>query len=613
MALTTDHTAVRPGRLRRLRRGAGAALATAVLGTAAAVLPAVPAHASAPASLLYIPSGYADVLGVDPATGATVSTLPSGGASPYAAVTPDGSQVWTGSSTYTLSVVDTATNTVAGTIGLGTYHSPTAIAFSPDGAHAYVDYYEGGVGVIDTATRTVTAIVPTGSQAAQIAVSPDGRQVYVPSPAGSSVTVIDTATNTVAATISVPGAFGAAFSPDGTRAYVSNSRDRALVVIDTATATVSSTVTVGWLPQGVAVSPDGGQVYVGSALGTTSVVDATTNTMLTSIPTGGWSTAVLASPDGSHVYVSSLTNGTVSIIDTATLTITSTIPTDQNVYQLAMAPLPPTATGLTPTTGPAAGGTTVTLTGSHLYGTTAVAFGTTPASSFTVVNDTTVTAVAPPHAAGPVDVKLTAKGRTVTAGTYTYQVPAPTITGIAPAQGPAAGGTTVTLTGSHLTGTTAVAFGTTPAASFTVVNDTTVTATAPAASGSASVDVTVTTPGGTSTITAADRYTYTKDTTKLTANPLLLSIAPGQLSINLNLSATLTDTTTGKPVPGATVTFKVGSTTVCTATTDAAGTATCTGPCPVVTVLLNLGYTATYNGSPTQEAATATAGLIRIT
>nr|WP_223243502.1 YncE family protein [Streptomyces sp. CBMA123] len=466
--------------------------------------------------------------------------------------------------------------------------------------------------VIDTATRTVTTVVPTGSQAAQIAVSPDGRRVYVPSPLNSSVTVIDTATDTVAATVHFRGAFGAAFSPDGTRAYVSNSQDRTLAVIDTATATITSTITVDWLPQGVAVSPDGSRIYVGSALGTTSVVDATTNTMVGSIPTGGWSTAVLADPDGSRLYVSSLTNGTVSIVDTATLTITASIPIDQNVYQLAMAPLPPVATGLAPDHGLTTGGTTVTLTGSHLYGTTAVTFGTTPAASFTVVNDTTVTAVAPPHAAGTVDVKLTAKGRTVTAGTYTYQVPAPTITGIAPAQGPAGGGTTVTLTGSHLTGATAVAFGTTPAASFTVVNDTTVTATAPAASAAGPVDVTVTTPGGTSTITAGDRYTYTKDTTKLTANPLLLSIAPGQLSINLNLSATLTDTITGKPVPGAAITFKVGSTTVCTATTNAAGTATCTGPCPVVTVLLNLGYTATYSGSPALEAASATAGLIRI-
>ncbi|MFI6151535.1 PxKF domain-containing protein [Kitasatospora sp. NPDC051170] len=493
------------GRPRLLRRGVAATLTTAILGTVGAVLPAVSAHAADSASVLYAPSGYAGVLAVDPASGATVSTLASGGASPYVAVTPDGSQVWTGTGTYTVSVVDTATNTVTGTIDLGTYHSPTAIAFSPDGKYAYVDYYEGGVAVIDTATRAITATVPTGDQAAQIAVSPDGHQVYVPSPARSAVTVIDTATNTVAATIPVPGAFGAAFSPDGSRAYVSNSRNRNLEVVDTATATVISTVTVGWLPQGVAVSPDGGHVYVGSALGTTSVVDTTTNTMVASIPTGGWSTAVLANPDGRHVYVSSLTTDTVSIIDTATLTITSSFPVGQSVYQLGMAPPPPTGTGLAPDHGPAAGGATVTLTGSHLYGTIGVSFGGTPASSFTVVNDTTVTATAPAHAAGAVSVSLTARGRTVTAGTYTYQAPAPVVTGLAPAQGPLAGGTTVTVTGGNFTGATAVSFGGTPAAAFTVDSDTQITATAPAASAVGAVGVTVTTPAGTS---GAAQYGY---------------------------------------------------------------------------------------------------------
>ncbi|MFJ6718759.1 hypothetical protein [Streptomyces sp. NPDC091259] len=48
------------------------------------------------------------------------------------------------------------------------------------------------------------------------------------------------------------------------------------------------------------------------------------------------------------------------------------------------------------------------------------------------------------------------------------------------------------------------------------------------------------------------------------------------------------------------------------AVTNAAGTATCTGPCPVISVLLGLGYTATYTGSAVMEPATATAGLIRI-
>ena len=69
---------------------------------------------------------------------------------------------------------------------------------------------------------------------------------------------------------------------------------------------------------------------------------------------------------------------------------------------------------------------------------------------------------------------------------------APTVTGISPTSGPAAGGTLVTITGTGFTGATAVDFGTNPATDLTVVNDTTITADSPAGTGT--VDVTVDDP-----------------------------------------------------------------------------------------------------------------------
>jgi len=82
----------------------------------------------------------------------------------------------------------------------------------------------------------------------------------------------------------------------------------------------------------------------------------------------------------------------------------------------------------------------------------------------------------------------------------------PTVGSVAPSTGPAAGGTSVTITGTNLTGATAVMFGGTAAATFTVNSATSITATSPAGSGT--VDVTVTTPSGTSATSAADKFTY---------------------------------------------------------------------------------------------------------
>jgi hypothetical protein len=62
-------------------------------------------------------------------------------------------------------------------------------------------------------------------------------------------------------------------------------------------------------------------------------------------------------------------------------------------------------TSLTPTSGPARGGTPVTIDGSDLSGVTAVSFGGTPAH-FTVVSSTELTAVAP-GGSGDVVVSLT--------------------------------------------------------------------------------------------------------------------------------------------------------------------------------------------------------------
>jgi hypothetical protein len=94
---------------------------------------------------------------------------------------------------------------------------------------------------------------------------------------------------------------------------------------------------------------------------------------------------------------------------------------------------------------------------------------------------------------------------------------APIVTSIAPNSGPAAGGTSVTITGSNFRLEAAplaalqpqshkVIFGSTPAASYTVNSATSITATSPAGTGTA--DVTVTTAGGTSATSAADQFTY---------------------------------------------------------------------------------------------------------
>jgi hypothetical protein len=85
----------------------------------------------------------------------------------------------------------------------------------------------------------------------------------------------------------------------------------------------------------------------------------------------------------------------------------------------------------------------------------------------------------------------------------------PSITSVSPAAGPAAGGTRVTVTGSHFSGVVSVLFGATRGTSLQVHSTRSLTVTAPRhALGTVSVRV-VTSAGG-SALTAKDRFSYLK-------------------------------------------------------------------------------------------------------
>ncbi len=66
----------------------------------------------------------------------------------------------------------------------------------------------------------------------------------------------------------------------------------------------------------------------------------------------------------------------------------------------------PTVTAVSPSSGPKAGGTVVTITGTRFTATSKVLFGTKPATGVTFVSATTLTATAPAHASGAVDVRV---------------------------------------------------------------------------------------------------------------------------------------------------------------------------------------------------------------
>jgi hypothetical protein len=197
--------------------------------------------------------------------------------------------------------------------------------------------------------------------------------------------------------------------------------------------------------------------------------------------------------------------GTVNVIVTNTSlhesppSLDSSFPVVQDEFTYEAAPTIATTNGLVPNTGPTAGGTDVTITGTNFGPDSTVAFGANAGTSVDVVSSTTITVTSPAstlsgNGGGPVSVKVTDAGGTSNGQTFTY-IPPPVINtnGIVPDFGPTAGGTNVTITGSNFvtTGVTSVTFAGAQATNVVVVNSTTITATSPAGlAGPANVVVT---------------------------------------------------------------------------------------------------------------------------
>jgi hypothetical protein len=192
----------------------------------------------------------------------------------------------------------------------------------------------------------------------------------------------------------------------------------------------------------------------------------------------------------------------------------------------------PVVTGFTPASGPEAGGTIVTVTGSGFDDLESIRFGDTPATSVTVVSDTELRVLSP-AGTGSVDITLVDEdgNETVAPGEFNY-VPVdgepgegtvPLVTGFTPITGSESGGTVVTVTGAGFTDADGVLFDGNPGTNFTIVNDNTIRVTTPAGTGAVPVTVVDTEDGNT---IADGTFTYTPEDTGVEAPPAVISFTP---------------------------------------------------------------------------------------
>ena len=368
--------------------------------------------------------------------------------------------------------------TAAGTVSITV--APPPVAVSTSSLPAAV------VGVPYAATLAATGGRPPDTWSGTglpggLSLSPTGEISGTPTASGKAslhLTVTDSSTPAEVATRTLALTVRTKSTTTATVAPTTTTWGRAV----TYSATVSGT---GGVPTGTVTFAVGQTI-----LCTAQVVSGEASCTASSAPVGA--DTVAATYTGSSVFAGSA--------DTVALTV------------LPPAAGYPTVTSVSRTSGPTSGGTSMTITGSGFTTVQQVRFGSTAATSFVVRSQTQIQAVSPPHAAGTVSVTVTTSEGTTAptrAGSFTFVIPPPVVTGITPSAGAPAGGTTVTMTGSGFLGTTAVRFGSATGTSVTSnAAGTQLTVKSPPGTSGTTVDVRVVAAAGESPAAASDRFTY---------------------------------------------------------------------------------------------------------
>jgi RHS repeat-associated protein len=287
----------------------------------------------------YISNGVSDSVSViDTATNTVIATIP-GLHEPFGvAVSPDGSTAYVANTLASnIAVIDTSTNTITDFIDIPSPDSDTnTLALSPDGLTLYAMDSGGLTGygivyVIDTESGMVvdSLDLPSGTAPVGAVVSPDGTRLYIAQQPGG-VIVVDTDSLSVITTISGAPSYDVAITPDGTKIYATYPDDDEMYVISTATNSVIATIPTGaygGTTTGIAITPDGAKAYVAAFADNSGlVIDTSTNTITSAIPfTTDDPLGVAITPDGSEAYFTMQSSNAVSVVDTATDTLSATV------------------------------------------------------------------------------------------------------------------------------------------------------------------------------------------------------------------------------------------------------------------------------------------------
>lgn len=315
----------------------------------AATIPSISAAQTTGPRLVVLNKADATLAVVDPVSGKTLGTVPTGEGPHEVAVSDDGKVAFVGNyggaqgPGNSISVIDLIAMKELRRFDTKPLLRPHGVFFR-DGKVYFTSETHRIVGRYDPAANQVDWLLGTGQAGTHmIWVNQDATRMYACNIGGDSMTLIERGANpNVWNETVVPvgkGPEGFDVSPDGRELWAAHSRDGGVSIIDLEQKKVVGTIDVQTKRSNrLKFTPDGKLALVSDLdAGEVLVIDVATRAVTKHIPLGKMVEGILIQPDGARAYVAVNGDNYIAVIDLKTLAVAGRIETGKGPDGMAWA------------------------------------------------------------------------------------------------------------------------------------------------------------------------------------------------------------------------------------------------------------------------------------
>jgi YVTN family beta-propeller protein len=272
---------------------------------------------------------------IDPATGTSSATIPTGSGPHEVEVTADGrtavvTNYGSQSAGNSLSVIDIPARKERVRVDLGDLRRPHGLAVASQQMYFTAEDAKH-VGRLDTASGKVDWRFATNQERTHmVAASQDGRTLFTTNMGSNTVSIIErsadgSAKQTLVNVGKAPE--GVDLTPDGRQLWTSNSEDGSVSVVDVATKALVKTFDIGTRRSNrIKFTPDGALALVSDiTAGELVVVDVKSQTVKKRLPIGRGASGILVVPDGSRAYIAAAGERKLVVVDLKSLAVTGQV------------------------------------------------------------------------------------------------------------------------------------------------------------------------------------------------------------------------------------------------------------------------------------------------